>query len=352
MILIRKKSLLAKKQENLARAKKSWEKGEEKAQHFPLVIYLEPTSICNLSCPMCPVAIGLSEYSYPEKLLSWELIEKMEEALENGLRCFLSGGGEPFLHPDFLEIIKFIKKRELEIIFNTNATLITQKIAEELVALQVDCISISVDAVDPGVYRKIRKGAELDQIFDSINLLNQAKRKNNSTKPYLNMQFTLMKENFNQLPQTIGLAKKLGINHLVIEPLSSVFCFDRQYNEFFKQQYLAIEEKLIDELKNLKSQAEQLKIVFSSHYLESKRKPEKCVQPWINFGIRTNGQVFLCCGTVEKMGELKEHSFRELWNGSVYQAFRKAIAKAEYPEQCARCLQEARSPWFNSELLG
>jgi len=161
-----------------------------------------------------------------------------------------------------------------------------------------------------------------------------------------------MKDNFNQLSQTISLAKKIGINHLVIEPLSSVFCFDHKYNEFFKQQYLKVEEKLIDELKDLKNQAEQLKMIFSSHYLDSRQKPEKCVQPWINFGIRTNGQVFLCCGTVEKMGELKAHSFSEVWNGLVYQAFRKAIAKAEYPEQCEHCLQEARSPWFNSELLG
>jgi len=345
------KSLREKKLKNLELARKSRGLGEYKVSHYPLVIYLEPTSICNLNCPMCPVAMGVREYQYQENYLSLALIEKLGEPLEHCLRCFLSGGGEPLLHPEFLKIIELVKKLEVEIVFNTNATLVDAGFSRFIVELGVDCVSVSIDAVDHEEYRRIRKGGELEQVLEGIRLINHEKRKRGSQKPYLNMQFTLMKENLAQIPGLAAFAARHGVNHLVVEPLSPIFSFDRQYQEFFREHFQPLDKELADSLEKLKKEAASTGLVFSSHYLEKMRLPEKCAQPWINFGIRTNGRAFLCCGTAEKMGSLDAGGFEKIWNGQAYQLFRKDIGRGEYPEPCSLCLKESRSPWFNHELL-
>jgi len=372
MAIFGKKSLPEKKRENLARAQENLKAGRAQVSHFPLVIYLEPASVCNLACPMCPVAMGASDYQYQDKFLDHHLIEAMEEPLRSALRCFMSGGGEPFLHPYFMTLLELVRTYQPEIIFNTNGTRINRETALYLVKLSINTISFSIDAVSPEKYRAIRKGAELDQVLEAIILIRSEKKKLGVEKPYLNMQFTLMKENLEELKATVQFAYSLGINHLVIEPLSPIFSRDQTYREFFQNNYVPPDPELTATLKKLKAQA-KTRLSFSSHYLEQSRFPLRCIQPWINFGVRTDARIFLCCGTNEKMGWLrpgKEESgkreegketgtegrkyadFQEIWNGPAYQEFRAGIASGKYPESCQLCLEEARSPWFNSELLG
>ncbi len=346
-----KKTLSEKRSANLAGAIQNWNAGVTRVSHFPLALYLEPTSACNLACPMCPVAMGVRDYQYEEKFLDLSLVEAMAEPLSYALRCFMSGGGEPFLHPYFISLLELVRSYEPEIIFNTNGTLITPEIALHLVKLSINTISFSIDATSPEKYRAIRKGAELSQALEGIILIQDQKRKLGVDKPYLNMQFTLMKENRDELFGLVQFAYTLGINHLVIEPLSPIFSFDPAYQEFFQNNYVPCDEDLLKTLKKLAGQAKG-RMVFSSHYLEELTAPPRCAQPWINFGVRTDGRVFLCCGTPDKMGSLKESDFSSIWNGPVYQKFRSEIVAGRYPAACSRCLAEARSPWFNLDLMG
>jgi MoaA/NifB/PqqE/SkfB family radical SAM enzyme len=346
-----KKGLSSKKQENLERARESYKAGLFSVNYFPLVIYLEPTSVCNLTCPMCPVGMGVKDYQYEERFLDPELITVLEEPLRNSLRCFMSGGGEPFLHPYFGTLLDIVKSYEPEIIFNTNGTLITREIALHLVKLSIDTVSFSIDAISPEKYRLIRKGAELEQVIEAIIMIQEEKKKLGVEKPYLNMQFTLMRDNLDELKDMVQFAYSLGINHLVIEPLSPIFSFDPVYQEFFRKSYVPADSSLINTLKKLQEQARN-RLYFSSHYLQDMRFPQRCVQPWINFGVRTDARVFLCCGTAEKMGSVKEQGFEAVWNGDAYKRFRSEIAFGKYPKSCMLCLQEARAPWFNEELVG
>jgi len=146
------------------------------------------------------------------------------------------------------------------------------------------------------------------------------------------MQFTLYQENYDQLPKVVDFASELGINHLVIEPLSPIFSFDSKYQEFFQAQYIPPENRLIEELKNLNKQAQAKGLIFSSHYLEEKEP--------INFR-----------GTAENMGSIAEKDFSTLWNGEKYRFVRERVAQNNYPDFCQLCLEEARSPKFNLELI-
>jgi len=82
-------------------------------------IYLEITNICNLNCDFCPKTLRKPEF------MSFELFKKI--ILETKDLCeefALHLMGEPMLHPNFSEIIKFAEKEGVKINLTTNGTLI------------------------------------------------------------------------------------------------------------------------------------------------------------------------------------------------------------------------------------
>lgn len=341
------------REKNLSGLGGAFAEGDERVDAYPAVMYLEATALCNLKCPMCPTVMGLPRDPYRTKMFDLELLPKLEPALPFVTRCFLSGGGEPLLHPRFFDIVRALKKHDIELHFNSNATVIDEECARLVMETRVDTISFSVDGATPETYSKIRVGADLDRTMDNIKRLIELKKKMNRQKPYLNMQFTVMEMNKHELKQMAALAASLGINHLVIEPLTPVFCFDSEYKKYYEAHRVSTSE-VIDSLREAQSMANEAGLVFSSHYLFAEDNPEpprKCAQPWLTFGVRVDGRVFSCCGTIEPMGDLATQSFEEIWNGPKYKGLRRELASEKFPDYCSLCIAENRANHFNEELL-
>jgi MoaA/NifB/PqqE/SkfB family radical SAM enzyme len=341
------------KNKNMSLLQDEYAKGKTKLTSFPSVLYLEATAICNLRCPMCPTTIGLPRDQYRTDKFDFGLLPKIEQVLPYVVRCFLSGGGEPLLHPKFFEIVALLKKHSIEVHFNSNATLMNKKISGQLIEYQFNTISFSIDGATSETYKKIRVGADLEKVIENIKGLVRAKKETKSALPYLNMQLTLMKENMGEIEKIVELAASLQVNHLVIEPLTPVYCFDAQYKTYYEDHKVEPKE-VIDSLRSAKELCEKLGPVFSSHYLykaDNPEPPRKCAEPWINFGARVDGRVFTCCGTIEPMGDLAEQSFDEIWNGPKYIELRKNIGGGNFPDYCSLCITENRANHFNEDIL-
>lgn len=72
--------------------------------------------------------------------------------LESILLC---GLGEPFLNKDFIKMIRYLKEREIGTCFNTNFTLVSEKIARELINSECDLLIASIDGATKQTYEKI-----------------------------------------------------------------------------------------------------------------------------------------------------------------------------------------------------
>lgn len=84
---------------------------------------------CNFRCPYCYVPHN----SYPENELSREEIcDVILQAKDMGARKIIILGGEPTLYPDILDMIRFIRKQDLEAEMFTNGTRITEDFAKQL----------------------------------------------------------------------------------------------------------------------------------------------------------------------------------------------------------------------------
>lgn len=336
-----------------------YRRGETILKSLPQVVYIETTNTCNLHCSICPITIGMKEYTRSNKFFSWDNFRKILPLIKSAERCIMSGGGEPLLHPYFFDMLKEVRKYGTQVIFNTNGTLLDEKKAKKLVELQTDTISISIDGATSATYERLRVGASFENVKENIITLNRIKRMSKSDKPYLNIQMTISRENYTEIPLMAELAGEWGINHLVIEPLTPIFCENTDYKEFFDKNMVS-PSLVADYIIEAKKIAQKKGIVFSSHYLVALGKEEvfghawlfRCVQPWINIGFRTDGTIFPCCGTSYTMGKLEENdNLLNHWNNLKYMNLRKAFKSFKAPSFCELCLAEGRAPHFNEDLV-
>lgn len=123
----------------------------------PQVVYIEVTNRCNLLCETCPRTFFNRE---PLKTLSYEEFVRIAEQFPNMRRASLHGIGEPLLNKELPQIIKYLKGRDVEVIINSNGTLLTPTWQEALIESGLDEYRCSIDGAKPETYARIR-GANL-----------------------------------------------------------------------------------------------------------------------------------------------------------------------------------------------
>ena len=100
---------------------------EKKHVFLPLSMTWELTNDCNFECPFCYIheknRRNKSEWKYNFKNMK-AIIDFL---IDNGLFiCYLTGG-ECLIHPDFVKIYKYLKKRGVLVVILTNASLLNTK---------------------------------------------------------------------------------------------------------------------------------------------------------------------------------------------------------------------------------
>ena len=95
-------------------------------QRFPLVLMLEPSFRCNLSC------IGCGKIDYPNEILERRLsvADCIEAAEECGAPVVSIPGGEPLLLPDIHILVNELIARKRFVYLCTNALLIEKRISD------------------------------------------------------------------------------------------------------------------------------------------------------------------------------------------------------------------------------
>ncbi len=177
-------------------------------------LYIEPTTGCNLHCRTCIRNV----WGDPEAKMTMDTFRRIMAGLD-GLpdlsRVVFTGFGEPLSHPNILEMIEAVRRRDIAVSVGSNGLLLKRKMAQELVRLGVDRLVVSVDGVRPETYAGIR-GAVLSQILDNIRSLNEAKRHFGSLVPALGIEFVALKSNLAELAELTGLASRLNASRVLV----------------------------------------------------------------------------------------------------------------------------------------
>lgn len=123
---------------------------------------------CNLNCDFC-----FWEKKFPPA--SFKQAKKILDEIDRvGIKRITISGGEPTCARNFLKILEYAKKKNLEIILHTNGLLINKKLAGKI-AKYIDRISLSLDASNEKMATKMRKMSFVKHTLLLIDLFNSLK---------------------------------------------------------------------------------------------------------------------------------------------------------------------------------
>jgi AdoMet-dependent heme synthase len=126
---------------------KNLDKSKIKPQTLPKEVMVEATPRCNFKCKFCFNRASFAKKEHKGKEFSElyfkKLIDKIKDA---GIPIIRFTGGEPLLREDIFRLIRYAKKRGLEVRLNTNCFLIKNKKTAHWLAKNLDYILVSMHA--------------------------------------------------------------------------------------------------------------------------------------------------------------------------------------------------------------
>jgi len=131
--------------------------------YFRTLVQRKPTlRVCEFS--ITPDCQSRCEFCYASKfrkpgespLSLSEIASTWDQAKRLGAFSSVVFGGEPLLHPQFLDIIALLEPRKHIVTFTTNAIGLTDDLAKEVKRLGVFLVNISLNSLDPALNDKLR----------------------------------------------------------------------------------------------------------------------------------------------------------------------------------------------------
>jgi organic radical activating enzyme len=153
----------------------------------PEFLFIETHSYCNARCIMCTYASMRRPKGFMDGSLFEHIVEEAS-TLHVGT-ILLHGTCEPFLDPDLFEKIRKIKRRGLRLHVITNGSLLSDEIAERVVAEGVDEVTVSLDGYRKESYERVRVGLRWEDVIEGIERLIAHKRRRKSVAPFLRLQY-------------------------------------------------------------------------------------------------------------------------------------------------------------------
>lgn len=146
------------------------------AAGVPLSGTFELTPVCNMDCKMCYVRLSRQQQESIGPLRTAEQwLALGQKAKDAGMLYLLLTGGEPFLHPQFRQIMEGLHRMGLLISINSNGTMIDEDTVAWLKICPPVRINISLYGVDDATYGRLCGNPKgFSQTSRAIDLLMQA----------------------------------------------------------------------------------------------------------------------------------------------------------------------------------
>lgn len=126
--------------------------------YVPHVVAWNLTRRCNLECAHCYIAAGPHE-SAAEELATPECLEIVDQLLAvNPAPLLILSGGEPLLRRDLTEIAHYASTNGATVVVGTNGTLLTDDRIAALKNAGVRGVAVSVDSLRPSYHDNFRRG--------------------------------------------------------------------------------------------------------------------------------------------------------------------------------------------------
>ena len=225
-----------------------------------------------------------------------DLFDKTLEQLAPSLwYLLLYFQGEPYLHPQFFDLVQKATDRNIYTATSTNGHYLTPEKARKTVESGLDRLIISIDGTTQETYESYRIGGKLDRVIEGTKELIKAKNELGSSTPHVIFQFLVVKPNEHQIEEVQQLAKRLGVDEV---GLKTAQIYD----------YQAGSPLIPDNPKYARYQQ-----LSDGSYAIKNRLLNHCWKMWHSCVITWDGQVVPCCfdkDAAHPMGDMQHQSFK------------------------------------------
>jgi radical SAM protein with 4Fe4S-binding SPASM domain len=290
---------------------------------YPVSISFEPTTSCNLRCPECPS--GLRAFTRPTGMLKKNFFRETIDQLHKELTYLVFYfQGEPYLNPDFLEMVQYASSRKIYTATSTNAHYLNDSAARRTVESGLDRLIISIDGTTQETYKQYRVGGNLSKVLEGAANIVKWKRELKSKTPFVVFQFLVVRHNEHQIEDVKRLAKETGVDDVWLKT-AQVYDYEKDPNQLIPT---------IGKYSRYK-QDKNGQTVFKGN------NANHCWRLWHDPVITWDGTVVPCCfdkDAQHKLGSLREQSFKELWKSKDYHQFRRQVLESRKNiDICANC---------------
>jgi radical SAM protein with 4Fe4S-binding SPASM domain len=287
----------------------------------PVIYNIETTNACNMRCRMCPRTtkmtrkietlgkdefIGAVNQLRPwtiEEWMNWENFVAKEygiinsEMSENHFFLYiipkviqLHGYGDPLLDKNMDKYVNLLNKKDLLSYFSCNPANISVDKSLLMFDNGLNFIKYSIESVDDESHKKIRgESSNFSESYRKIlELLNKKEQRGYKTIiiiTMLDLNRSNQKEEFKKLRKAF-------------EGLDVYIYMKSEDQQWYRKEY---------------------------HGTNSVHWSEICRHPWMSMTIKSNSDVTMCMEDYNNeiiLGNIKEHSLYDIWNGKKYEEFR------------------------------
>jgi len=263
---------------------------KKEVSEFPLHLDIEVTNACNLKCPMCYRAVMKDEVGFMDFGLFKKLIDEGEKYRLPSAN--LSWRGEPLLHPEFFEMVKYAKRRGVvDVRINTNGTLLDDENLGEMIESGIDRVIVSVDGATKSTYESLRKGADFKKVTAGVKKLVDLRNSMKKETPSVEVQIIDMKQTRGEIGKFIEFWKPI-VNSISIATYRNPV--GKEKDEF------------------------RVERPYTAAF--------PCPQLWQRLVVGWNGKIYMCCGDnvgLTVLGDAREEKLNDVWHGDNLEKIRE-----------------------------
>jgi MoaA/NifB/PqqE/SkfB family radical SAM enzyme len=251
------------------------------SQIKPRGIRLEAATVCQLKCPSCETAQGITHEKLGSGFLKLKDFEKLVDENTWVSTIELSNWGEIFLNPDLSDIIQYAYENNVALRASNGVNLNTvkEKILEDLVKYKFRHLTCSIDGASSETYSIYRQGGNFEKVIQNIKKINHYKALYRSEFPILTWQFVVFGHNEHEIDTMQLIAKDLNMN------VRLKLSWDEKFSSIKNEELVRKKIKL-----GVASRSEYLE-KYGVTYLQKRI----CSQLWKNPQINWDGKILGCC---------------------------------------------------------
>jgi MoaA/NifB/PqqE/SkfB family radical SAM enzyme len=298
---------------------------------------------------MCLARYRHDTYGATSPFLALDDFRRLLAGLPELAVLHLQGLGEPFLHPQFLQMVREAADRGIRVATNTNMRQVHGRKAAECIESGLDTLCVSVDSPDPRTYENIR-GGDLRAVAENIRTFVKRRQEVGGNRPRVVLVAVLMRSTLLHLPGLVRLAANLGADGVSVQNLAQRLTEPdlpahldpvrrHVWQESLRSKDVPLANKVFAAARSL-ANSSRLELKLPALRPKAPGRPA-CEWPWTAMYVTFSGETVPCCmiGLPERisLGNVFRLGPMNVWAGPKMDAFRERLLDGRPPDVCLGC---------------